>query len=140
MLPGRKSLLGKQGFRERRHDRFEFVATEDRNLEAPELSPGGWRIQSRRDLLVNDGIDEFDLLRHAGCLPELVAPEKRTRAFGMFYTGTIGAGALAPILYGFIGDTIGLTGGVIVVAGVVLLTLPLAFMLRPAFAEHATEL
>jgi MFS family permease len=75
-----------------------------------------------------------------GSVPELVAPEKRTRAFGMFYTGTIGAGALAPILYGFIGDTIGLTGGVIVVAGVVLLTLPLAFMLRPAFAEHATEL
>ena len=75
-----------------------------------------------------------------GSVPELVAPEKRTRAFGMFYTGTIGAGALAPTLYGFIGDAIGLTGGVIVVAGVVLLTLPLAFMLRPAFAEHATEL
>ncbi len=68
-------------------------------------------------------------------MPALVAPEKRTHAFGQFYTGTIGAGAIAPILYGFIGDRIGLDGGVIVVAAMVLLTLPLAFMLRPAFAH-----
>jgi MFS family permease len=70
-----------------------------------------------------------------GSVPALVAPEKRTRAFGQFYTGTIGAGAIAPILYGFIGDRIGLSGGVMVVAGMVLLTLPLAFALRPAFAH-----
>ena len=70
-----------------------------------------------------------------GSVPELVEPEKRTRAFGIFYTGTIGAGAIAPILYGFISDAIGLTGGVIVVATLVILTLPLAFALRPAFAQ-----
>lgn len=75
-----------------------------------------------------------------GSVPELVAPEKRTRAFGMFYTGTIGAGAVAPIIYGFVGDAIGLTGGVIVVAAMVLLTLPLALVLRPAFAKRATAL
>jgi FSR family fosmidomycin resistance protein-like MFS transporter len=70
-----------------------------------------------------------------GSVPALVAPETRTRAFGQFYTGTIGAGAVAPILYGFIGDRIGLDGGVIVVAAMVLLTLPLAFVLRPAFTQ-----
>ena len=70
-----------------------------------------------------------------GSVPALVEPERRTRAFGQFYTGTIGAGAIAPILYGFIGDRIGLSGGVMVVAGMVLLTLPLAFVLRPAFAQ-----
>ena len=70
-----------------------------------------------------------------GSVPELVAPEKRTRAFGQFYTGTIGAGAIAPIIYGFIGDRIGLTGSVIVVGAMVLLTLPLAFALRPALAQ-----
>lgn len=69
-----------------------------------------------------------------GSVPALVAPETRTRAFGQFYTGTIGAGAIAPILYGFIGDRIGLTGGIVVVAMMVVLTLPLAFALRPAFA------
>ena len=30
-------------------------------------------------------------------------------------TGTIGAGAVAPIIYGLVGDLIGLTGGVIIV-------------------------
>ncbi len=70
-----------------------------------------------------------------GSVPALVAPEKRTRAFGQFYTGTIGAGAIAPILYGFISDRIGLGGGVMVVAAMVMLTLPLAFVLRPAFAQ-----
>ncbi len=70
-----------------------------------------------------------------GSVPELVAPEQRTRAFGIFYTGTIGAGAIAPILYGVITDAIGLTGGVIVVAALVVLTLPLALVLRPAFAQ-----
>lgn len=70
-----------------------------------------------------------------GSVPALVAPDKRTRAFGQFYTGTIGAGAVAPILYGFVGDRIGLNGGVIVVAAMVVLTLPLAFVLRPAFAQ-----
>jgi MFS family permease len=70
-----------------------------------------------------------------GSVPALVAPETRTHAFGQFYTGTIGAGAIAPILYGFIGDRIGLTGGMVVVGAMVLLTLPLAFALRPAFAN-----
>ena len=70
-----------------------------------------------------------------GSVPELVAPEKRTRAFGQFYTGTIGAGAIAPILYGFVGDIIGLNGGVVLVGLMVLLTMPLAFALRPVFAQ-----
>lgn len=70
-----------------------------------------------------------------GSVPALVEPARRTRAFGMFYTGTIGAGAVAPIIYGVVGDVIGLSGSVIVVAGIVLLTLPLAFALRPVFAR-----
>ncbi len=70
-----------------------------------------------------------------GSVPDLVPAEKRTRAFGMFYTGTIGAGAVAPILYGFISDAIGLNGGLMVVAGFVAMTMPLAWLLRPAFAQ-----
>lgn len=67
-----------------------------------------------------------------GSVPDLVAPAKRTRAFGIFYTGTIGAGALAPVLYGFAGDAFGLTGAVILIAVIVLVTIPLALMLRGA--------
>jgi MFS family permease len=39
-----------------------------------------------------------------GTVPELVAPERRQRAFSIFYTGGVGAGALAPVLYGFASD------------------------------------
>ena len=39
-----------------------------------------------------------------GSVPDLVAPERRARAFSIFYTGSIGAGALAPPLFGIVGD------------------------------------
>jgi MFS family permease len=69
-----------------------------------------------------------------GSVPELVPPEKRTRAFSVFYTGTIGSGAVAPALYGLLGDAVGVTAAVLIVAAVVLATLPLAVVLRPALA------
>ena len=69
-----------------------------------------------------------------GSVPLLVAPEKRTRAFSVFYTGTIGAGALAPILYGVIGDMLGVPLALTVVAGIVMLTLPLVLALRSKLA------
>jgi MFS transporter, FSR family, fosmidomycin resistance protein len=47
----------------------------------------------------------------------------------VFYTGTIGAGALSPALYGLFGDAIGLIPAMLLVAAVVLLTLPLAWQL-----------
>ena len=70
-----------------------------------------------------------------GSVPDLVAPEHRQRAFGIFYTGTIGSGALSPTLYGLVGDQLGVGVTLAFVAAFVLLTLPLALLLRPAFAE-----
>jgi MFS transporter, FSR family, fosmidomycin resistance protein len=64
-----------------------------------------------------------------GTVPELVTPERRDSAFGVFYTGTIGAGALSPVLYGLVGDAMSLTAAMLLVAAVVLLTLPLAWRL-----------
>jgi MFS transporter, FSR family, fosmidomycin resistance protein len=73
-----------------------------------------------------------------GSVPDLVAPEHRQRAFGIFYTGTIGSGALSPTLYGLVGDQLGVGVTLALVAAFVLLTLPLALLLRAAFAEtHA---
>jgi len=69
-----------------------------------------------------------------GSVPDLVAPEKRARAFGVFYTGTIGAGAVSPALYGLLGDAVGVPSALMVVAAFVLVTLPLTLMLRPALA------
>lgn len=67
-----------------------------------------------------------------GSVPALVEPERRARAFGIFYTGTIGAGATAPMLYGVLGDRIGVNATLVTVAMVVLATIPLAFALRSA--------
>lgn len=66
-----------------------------------------------------------------GTVPELVAPERRETAFGIFYTATIGGGALSPIFYGIVGDAIGLPMTVLAIAAVVLVTLPLAWALNP---------
>jgi MFS family permease len=67
-----------------------------------------------------------------GSVPSLVAPQSRTRALSIFYTGTIGSGAIAPTLYGACGDAFGVTTALVLVAVVVLLTLPLSALLRPA--------
>ncbi len=67
-----------------------------------------------------------------GSVPDLVAPDKRQRAFGIFYTGTIGAGAVSPAIYGLLGDALGVPSALMVVAAVVLLTLPITLALRPA--------
>jgi MFS family permease len=69
-----------------------------------------------------------------GSVPDLVTPEKRTRAFGIFYTGTIGAGAVSPAFYGLLGDAVGVPSALVAVAAIVLVTLPLTLMLRPALA------
>lgn len=71
----------------------------------------------------------------SGSVPDLVPPARHQRAFGIFYTGTIGAGALSPALYGLIGDELGIDVTLALVAAFVLLTVPLALLLRPSFAE-----
>ena len=73
-----------------------------------------------------------------GTVPELVTAERCESAFGVFYTGTIGAGALAPALYGLLSDAIGLTPAMLLVAVVVLLTLPLAWQLTRVLRATAS--
>ena len=72
-----------------------------------------------------------------GSVPELVEPAKRTRAFSIFYTGTIGSGAVAPAIYGLLGDAVDVPTALMAVAAMCLLTLPLALVLRPALPPSA---
>src|SRR5262249_29343095 len=67
-----------------------------------------------------------------GTVAELVPAERRARAFGVFYTCTIGAGAIGPFLFGLLGDRVGTGGALLTVSGVVLLVLPLTAFLRPS--------
>jgi FSR family fosmidomycin resistance protein-like MFS transporter len=68
-----------------------------------------------------------------GSVPELVDPAERRRSFAIFYTGTIGSGAVSPLIYGLFSDAMGVPSMMTIIAGVVLLTLPLAWKLRGAW-------
>jgi len=65
-----------------------------------------------------------------GSVPDLVESRWRTRALSIFYTGTIGSGAIAPVLFGRLGDLLGVWPALTLVALFVLLTLPIAWLLR----------
>ena len=67
-----------------------------------------------------------------GTVPELVSAERRERAFGIFYTGAIGSGALSPVLFGIFSDAVGVPLMMRLIAAIVLATLPLAWLLRKA--------
>ncbi len=73
-----------------------------------------------------------------GTVPELARAERVERAFAIFYTGTIGAGALAPILYGALGDVTGPVGATLAAAATALITLPLAVVLAPKLLSPDT--
>jgi MFS transporter, FSR family, fosmidomycin resistance protein len=72
-----------------------------------------------------------------GTVPELVAPVRRTRAFGIFYTGAIAASAAMPPLIGLIGDGFGVPTAMLLIAGAVLTTVPLSALLMPMLPAPA---
>ena len=65
-----------------------------------------------------------------GTVPELARKGQAGRAFALFYTGVIGAGGLAPVLYGTIADGFGQTAGVVAAALTACAIVPMAFMLK----------
>jgi MFS family permease len=71
-----------------------------------------------------------------GTVPELAGAGKLEKAFAMFYTGTIGAGALAPVLFGRLGDAAGVPAAVVSLAAMLLLTLPLALLVQKGLQEN----
>lgn len=60
---------------------------------------------------------------------EMVAAERHSRAFGLFYTVGIAAGAAAPPLLGLISDAAGVAVALAILGGGAFLTLPLCWML-----------
>ena len=69
---------------------------------------------------------------------DLVAPDRRSRAYGLYYTLAIGASALAPTAYGVVSDAVGVTATLTVAALLVLGAIPLCLVLRPAVAARAS--
>jgi FSR family fosmidomycin resistance protein-like MFS transporter len=70
-----------------------------------------------------------------GTVPELAPPHLTERAFALFYTGTIGSGAVAPVLYGLLGDALGPTIATVATAATAIVICPLAL----ALASHLSD-
>jgi FSR family fosmidomycin resistance protein-like MFS transporter len=60
-----------------------------------------------------------------GNVAELVAPERRARAFGLIYTLGSAAAVVAPVLYGVMSDRVGIPLTLATIGVVVLVTVPL---------------
>src|SRR5471032_3006820 len=65
-----------------------------------------------------------------GVVPELAEPGKREQAFALFYTGTIGGGALAPVLFGRLGDVTSIPISIMTLAATLMMTLPLSWLVQ----------
>ena len=72
-----------------------------------------------------------------GTVAELVNPERRSRAYGLYYTVTIATSAIAPTIYGLLSDAVGVRATLTVVGLMVLVTIPLCLVLRSAVAAPA---
>lgn len=75
-----------------------------------------------------------------GTVAELVVPERRSRAYGLFYTVGIGSGAVAPPVFGLLSDWAGVPTTLGVMALVILVTIPLAQLLRPVLLQARAPL
>ena len=72
-----------------------------------------------------------------GTVADLVAADRRSRAYGLYYTVTIMSSALAPSVYGLLSDLAGVSTTLVVVSALVLTTIPLCLILRASVAEPA---
>ncbi len=70
-----------------------------------------------------------------GTVPELVASDRVEAAFALFYTGTLGSSALAPMLFGRLGDMAGASWAMIAAAATALAVVPLMIPLAPRLAS-----
>lgn len=71
-----------------------------------------------------------------GTVPELTKQSRIERAFAMFYTGILGSSALAPVLYGRLGDIAGISWGTIAAAITALAVVPLMAILAPQLKQQ----
>jgi MFS family permease len=62
---------------------------------------------------------------------EIIPPERRSRGYGFYYAITLGSGAMSPLIYGFLTDSLGLPFAIMGTALMLLITVPLSHYLKP---------
>ncbi len=73
-----------------------------------------------------------------GTVADLVSSQRRSRAYALYYSLTIGASALAPTVWGLASDGVGVPSTLTLVGLIVLVTVPLCLLLRPAITAPAS--
>jgi MFS transporter, FSR family, fosmidomycin resistance protein len=68
---------------------------------------------------------------------ELVTAKRIERAFALFYTATLGSSALAPVIYGRLGDAAGPIWATVAAPLTALAVVPLMLLLSPRLAPPA---
>jgi FSR family fosmidomycin resistance protein-like MFS transporter len=74
-----------------------------------------------------------------GTVPDLAPKGDIGRGFALFYTGVIGAGGLAPIVYGVIADHSNRTVGIVAAPLTAAVTIPLILALRPILENERSR-
>ena len=72
-----------------------------------------------------------------GTVSEFVDENRQARAFSLFYTIGLGSGAVAPIIFGAIGDAVSVTFSLGLVAAMAILIIALCPFLAPKIAKNA---
>ena len=72
-----------------------------------------------------------------GTVADLVTPERRARAYGLFYTLGVGSGSVAPFFYGLGSDLWGVPTTLTIIGLLVFTTIPLCQLLRAPLAREA---
>lgn len=66
---------------------------------------------------------------------DLVDPDRLPRVFGLFYTISSVCSLIVPLLFGAVGDMIGITATMALIGTLIFLTLPLCWILKPALTS-----
>lgn len=74
-----------------------------------------------------------------GTVADFVAPERRGRGFGLFYTLGTGGSAISPAVFGAVSDGFGVATTLAALSGFVALTIPLATLLRASLGQVRTD-
>jgi MFS family permease len=69
-----------------------------------------------------------------GSVADFVSPERRARAFGLFYTLGVAAGAASPSIFGVVSDLTGVTTTIAIIGAGALTTIPLARIFQVSIA------
>jgi len=72
-----------------------------------------------------------------GTVADLVTPERRSRAYGLFYTLGVGSGSVAPFFYGLGSDLWGVPTTLTIIGLLVFTTIPLSQLLKAPLAREA---